>query len=76
MNKYIKPAIKLLESGTTSAATSSCSTSTTDAKEIMDILKDMGYDSSNAFGMVEGCSEPVMFEDYCKFTSSIQVFFS
>lgn len=76
MNKYIKPTITLLNAGTTTAAASSCSTSTTEAKEIEAMLKDMGYTSENAFSATEPCSEPVVIEDYCKFTSSIQVFFS
>lgn len=76
MSKYIKPTISLLPLNANAAAASSCSTSTTDANEIMDILKEMGYDIPNAFGMGEGCQEEVIFEDYCKFTSSIQIFFS
>ncbi len=76
MSKYIKPTISLLSLNASAASASSCSTSTTDAKEIMAMLKDMGYDESTAFGMVESCENPVMFEDYCKFTSSIQIFFS
>ena len=76
MSKYIKPTISLLPLSANAAAASLCSTSTTDAKEIMDILKEMGYDESTAFGMGEGCKEEVVFEDYCKFTSNIQIFFS
>ncbi len=76
MNKYIKPTISLLSLNTTSGAASSCSTSKADATELMDLLKAMGYSDTNAFGMVEGCKEPVLIDDYCKFTSSIQVFFS
>lgn len=76
MNKYIKPTISLAASGTATAAASSCSTSTVDAKEIKNILISMGYDIDKAFGMMEPCEEQVMFEDYCKFSSSIQIFFS
>ena len=76
MNKYMKPTITLVASGTASGIASSCSTSAEDAKEIKDILISMGYDINQAFGMKEGCTEPVTFEDYCKFTSSIQVFYS
>lgn len=76
MSNYIKPTAILLDTATTAAATSSCSTSTTDAKELMEMLKDMGYDQENAFGMSEGCIEQVVIDDYCKFSSSIQVFFS
>ncbi len=76
MNKYIKPTISLVASGTSSAAASSCSTSTTDAEEIKKILISMGYDINEAFSAMESCVQPVMFEDYCKFTSSIQIFFS
>lgn len=76
MNKYVKPTISLLSAGTNTRSTSSCTTSTPDAKEIMDILISMGYDQNSAFGPFEGCSEPVMFEDYCKFTSVIQIFYS
>ncbi len=76
MNKYVKPTISLLSAGTNTGATSSCTTSTPDAKEIMDMLITMGYDKDNAFAPFESCSEPVMIEDYCKFTSTIQIFFS
>lgn len=76
MSKYIKPTISLVSSGTASLAASSCSTSTSDAKEIKDILISMGYDINKAFGIMEDCQEQVMFEDYCKFASSIQIFFS
>ena len=48
----------------------------TKAKEIKDILISMGYDLNTAFGIAEGCPDTVMFEDYCKFSSSIQIFFS
>ncbi|MBQ9850838.1 MAG: hypothetical protein IJO36_09080 [Clostridia bacterium] len=76
MNKYIKPTISLVASGTTTASASSCSTSTSDAKQIKDILISMGYDINQAFGFMEPCEQQVAFEDYCKFTSSIQIFFS
>lgn len=76
MSKYIKPTISLVASGTATAAASTCSTSTTDANEIKDILISMGYDINNAFSAGEDCIEPVMFEDYCKFSSAIQIFFS
>ena len=74
MSNYIKPTISLVASRTSGGAASSCSTSTTDAKEIKDILVSMGYNLDYAFNAVEGCTEPVMFEEYCKFSSSITVF--
>lgn len=76
MSKYIKPTISLLSLNASAAAASTCSTSTTDAKELMAMLQDMGYDESNAFGIGEVCQNVVPIEGYCKFTSSIQVFFS
>ena len=76
MSKYTKPTISLISLNATTAAASSCSTSTTDANEIKDILISMGYDMNNAFGAYENCTEVVAFEDYCKFSSSIQIFFS
>jgi hypothetical protein len=60
----------------TSALTSSCSSSTEDAKLVKDILISMGYDPSKAFSSYEPCEQPFDFEDYCKFSSGIQVFFS
>ncbi len=74
MNKYTKPTISLLTLNAATAAASSCSTSTADANEIRLILESMGYDMSKAFGIYETCEEEVFFEDYCKFSSSIQVF--
>lgn len=76
MSKYTKPTVSFISLNANAAAASSCSTSTADAKEIKDILISMGYDMNNAFGAFEGCEEPVAFEDYCKFSSSIQIFFS
>lgn len=78
MSKYIKPTIMLSATGASNVAASSCSTSTEDAMEIKNILESMGYDinSGKAFGVAEGCTEPILFEDYCKFSSSIQIFFS
>ncbi len=76
MSKYIKPTISLVNSVAAAGAASSCSTSTSDAKEIKDILLSMGYDLETAFGAIENCKDPVMFEEYCKFSSSIQIFFS
>lgn len=76
MSKYTKPTVSLISLNANPVAASNCSTSTTDANEIKDILISMGYDINNAFGAAEGCKEPVVFEDYCKFSSSIQVFFS
>ncbi len=76
MNKYTKPTIALVASGTASGAASTCSSSTVDAKEIKNILLSMGYDLDKAFNALENCAEPVMFEEYCKFSSAIQVFFS
>ncbi len=75
MSKYTKPTISLVALNASPAAYN-CSNSTGDANEILDILESMGYNIDNAFGMYEDCKEPVMFEDYCKFTSSIQIFFS
>lgn len=76
MSKYIKPTISLLSIGTSTAAASTCTTSTAEANEVLEILNAMGVDHSQAFGMGESCWEPVVFENYCKFTSGIQVFFS
>ena len=78
MSNYIKPTIMLVDSGALNAVASSCSTSTEDAKEIKNILTSMGYNLNdpNTFGIHEGCSNPIMFEEYCKFASSIQIFFS
>lgn len=75
MNKYIKPTITLLNAGTTTAAASNCSTSTTDANRVLEMLEEMGYDKSKAFATGE-CESPVVWEDYCKFSSGIQIFFS
>ncbi len=76
MNKYIKPTITLLNSGTASAAASTCSTSTTDATGVLEILEEMGYNHENAFAPTESCPDPIDWENYCKFTSGIQIFFS
>lgn len=76
MSKYTKPTVSLISLNANPIAASNCSSSTTDAKEIKDILEDMGYDLSKAFNAMENCAEPVIFEEYCKFSSSIQVFFS
>ncbi len=76
MSKYTKPKISLITMNATSAVASSCSSSTTDAEMIKDILISMGYDPNNAFSSYEPCSEPIDLEGYCKFSSSIQVFFS
>ncbi len=76
MSKYIKPTITLAATGASSGAASSCSSSTVDAKEIMSILVSMGYDPDKAFSAYDPCTEEVMFEDYCKFTSSVQIFYS
>lgn len=74
MSNYIKPTISLVASRTSGGAASSCSTSGADAKEIKDILISMGYNMDLAFNAMENCAEPVMFEEYCKFSSSITVF--
>lgn len=76
MSKYTKPTISLISLNATSAVASSCSTSTADADMVKEILISMGYDPNNAFSSYEPCSEPFDFEDYCKFTSGVQVFFS
>ena len=78
MNKYMKPTLQIVSSGTAGGATSSCSTGTQDAKEIIDILYSMGYNPDIAFGMTEAScvDQPVMFDDYCKFSSGITVFYS
>lgn len=75
MSKYTKPTVSLVALSANAAA-ASCSNSTVDANELKDILISMGYDITAAFGAHEGCDEPVMFEDYCKFSSSISVFVS
>lgn len=76
MSKYIKPTISLLSLNANAAAASTCSTGTVEAKEIMAMLEDMGYTEATAFAAGEGCQDAVVIEDYCKFTSSIQIFFS
>lgn len=76
MKKYIKPTISLAATGTTTAAASTCTTGTVEAKSIEELLVNMGYDINTAFGMYETCTNPVMFEEYCKFSSSIQIFYS
>lgn len=75
MSKYTKPTVSLIALNA-NAATNNCSNSTVDANELKDILISMGYDINKAFGMTEPCEEQVMFEDYCKFSSSISVFTS
>ncbi len=75
MSKYTKPSVSLIALNATTVAPN-CSNGTVDANEIKDILISMGYDINNAFGQFEGCTEPVLFEDYCKFSSSIQIFIS
>lgn len=76
MSKYTKPTISFISLNATAAAASSCSTSTADAKEIEEILEMMGADPSTAFSSTESCKFPFDYEGYCKFTSSIQVFYS
>ena len=76
MSKYTKPKVSFISLNANAAAASSCSSSTADAEMVKEILISMGYNLDYAFGMYEGCIEPVTFEDYCKFSSSIQVFFS
>lgn len=76
MSKYIKPTISLLNANLTTAATSTCSTGTVDAKEVIELLRLMGYNTQHAFSTADGCIEPVDFEDYCKFSSGIQIFYS
>ncbi|MBE6821306.1 MAG: hypothetical protein E7516_09690 [Ruminococcaceae bacterium] len=77
MSKYIKPTITLVGTATASGATSSCSSSTVDSKELVDILLSMGFDLNAVFNTAEGCTQPAdMFEQYCKFSSAIQVFTS
>ena len=77
MNKYTKPTLQIVTANPAGGVASSCSTGTVDAKEIMSILISMGYDPKNAFGMMEAsCTEPVTFDDYCKFSSGITVFYS
>ena len=78
MNKYTKPTLQIVTPGTAGGVASSCSTGTVDAKNLMEILYSMGYDPDKVFGMMEqSCSEqPVTFDDYCKFSSGITVFYS
>lgn len=76
MSKYIKPTVSLVSLNASPVAATNCSTSTADANEIKDILISMGYNIDQAFGVADGCNEIVVFEDYCKFSSSIQVFYS
>lgn len=77
MSKYIKPTITLVGTATASGATSTCSSSTVDSEELKSILLSMGFDLTQVFNMVENCTQPAeMFEQYCKFSSAIQVFTS
>ena len=76
MSKYSKPTISLITLNSSSAVASSCTSSTADAELVKEILVSMGYDPANAFSSYEPCSEPFDFEDYCKFSSGVQVFFS
>jgi hypothetical protein len=77
MSKYIKPTISLVGNAGIATVSASCSTSTTDAQMIKQILQMMGYseaDYSQAFGANEPCVIKVEIEGYCKFSSAIQVF--
>ncbi len=76
MNQYTKPTLSLLSLSANSGATSTCATSTTEAKDVMDFLIIMGADEENAFAPAESCSFPIEYENYCKFTGAVQVFFS
>ena len=76
MSKYTKPTISLISLNSTSAVASSCTSSSADAELVKEILISMGYNYENAFSSYEPCSEPFDFEDYCKFSSGVQVFFS
>lgn len=75
MSNYSKPTVSLIALNASSVP-ANCANSTADAKEILDILAAMGYDLDKAFGMTEQCDQPVTFEDYCKFSSTIRVFTS
>lgn len=77
MSKYIKPTISLVGDAGIATVSASCSTSTTDAQMIKQILQAMGYsgsDYSNTFGANEPCIIKLEIEGYCKFSSAIQVF--
>lgn len=77
MSNYIKPVISLVGDAGIATVSASCSTSTTDAQKIKQILQIMGYsgsDYSKAFGLNESCEIKVDIEGYCKFSSAIQVF--
>jgi len=76
MSKYIKPTISVLNANAVSNSTSSCSGSSTDAKAVIDMLVQMGYDPKNCFSMYETCIDQITFVDYCKFTSGVQIFYS
>lgn len=75
MSNYSKPTLSLIALSSSSVP-ANCANSTADAKEILEILKDMGYDLDKAFGSTEHCEQEVMFDDYCKFSSTIRVFTS
>lgn len=75
MSNYTKPQVSLIALNASSVP-SGCANSTADAKEILQILEDMGYDLDKAFGATEGCEQAVVFDDYCKFSSTIRVFTS
>ena len=74
MNKYIKPTISLLSTEGLSNLPTSCATSGNAAKDVLDLIKDMGVSPEMVFGVAESCM--VSFDDYCKFTYAIQVFLS
>ncbi len=81
MNKYTKPTLSLLAVATNTGSTSSCSTGTAEAKELLDMLEIMGVPDSETFNSSEGCSAGVDYFDdkfvsYCKFSGAIQVFCS
>ncbi len=77
MSKYIKPTISLVGDAGIATVSASCSTSTTDAQLIKQILQMMGYTSADypqTFGANEPCAIQLEIEGYCKFSSAIQVF--
>ena len=81
MNLYTKPTLSLLAVAANTGSTSSCSTGTTEAKEILEMFENMGVPKDAVFNSSEGCSFPVDgvdsgFSNYCKFSGAIQVFYS
>ena len=76
MNQYTKPTLSLYKLNTNTGATSTCATSTTQAKDVVGFLEFMGVSQENAFTGEDHCLTEIEYENYCKFTGAVQVFFS